>query len=255
MDNIFIFIIEVIGTFAFAISGIRLAAFRRFDWFGAYTVGLVTAIGGGTLRDLLLGIDVFWMQSWLYLGVTGVSLAVVILFRKLLVSSNRMLFIFDTLGLALFVVIGIQKTIATGYPMWVAIVMGAITGSFGGVLRDILINQEPLFFRKDIYATACAAGGLAYWAIMELGGSEIAMQTTCALMIVALRMCALRWNWSLPVLSYDAENQADIPFSVHREGTDFAPKARPDYTASAADHFHRAHPQPPTPPSTNTHNS
>ncbi len=169
MESVFLFIIEVIGTFAFAISGIRLAAFHRFDWFGAYTVGLVTAIGGGTLRDVLLDINVFWMQTWIYLGVTGVALAVVILFRKMLVSNNRMLFVFDTLGLALFVVIGIQKSLTEGYPMWVAIVMGGITGSFGGVLRDILINQEPLFFRKDIYATACVAGGLAYWGVKGCG--------------------------------------------------------------------------------------
>ena len=203
MESTFLFIIEVIGTFAFAISGIRLAAYRRFDWFGAYTVGLVTAIGGGTLRDLLLDIDVFWMQQWFYLGVTGVALAVVIMFRKLLVSNNKMLFVFDTLGLALFVVIGIQKSLAVGYPMWVAIVMGMITGAFGGVLRDILINQEPLFFRKDIYATACVAGGLAYWGVMALGCSEIAQQLTCAIIVIVLRTCALRWNWSLPVLSYD----------------------------------------------------
>lgn len=203
MESIFLTIIEVIGTAAFAISGIRLAAYHRFDWFGAYTVGLVTAIGGGTLRDLLLNIDVFWMQTWIYLGVTGVSLAVVILFRKLLVSNNRMLFIFDTLGLALFVVIGIQKTLAVGYPMWVAIVMGGITGAFGGVLRDILINQEPLFFRKDIYATACLAGGLAYWGVMACGASEIVQQLVCASIVIILRMCALKWNWSLPVLSYD----------------------------------------------------
>ncbi len=206
MDTIFLFIIEVVGTFAFAISGIRLAAFHRFDWFGAYTVGLVTAIGGGTLRDLLLGIDVFWMQTWIYIGVTAISLAIVILFRKMLVSNDRMLFIFDTLGLALFVVIGIQKTLAEEYPMWVAIVMGTITGSFGGVIRDILINQEPLFFRKDIYATACLAGGMAYCGVILAGGSDFAAQSLCAVTIIILRMCALRWNWSLPVLSYEAEN-------------------------------------------------
>lgn len=205
MDSIFLKIIEVIGTFAFAISGIRLAAFHRFDWFGAYTVGLVTAIGGGTLRDLLLGIDVFWMQDWIYLGVTAISLAIVVIFRKLLVSNNRMLFVFDTLGLALFVVIGIQKSLVVGYPMWVAIVMGTITGSFGGVLRDILINQEPLFFRKDVYATACLAGGFAYWLIMACGGGEIWQQTVCGVMIIAIRTCALRWNWQLPVLSYEPE--------------------------------------------------
>ena len=222
MDSIFLFIIEVIGTFAFAISGIRLAAFHRFDWFGAYTVGLVTAIGGGTLRDLLLNIDVFWMQTWIYLGVTGAALAVVIIFRKLLVSNNRMLFLFDTLGLALFVVIGIQKSLAEDYPMWVAIVMGGITGSFGGVLRDILINQEPLFFRKDIYATACLAGGLGYWSVLACGGSEIAQQTTCAITIIVLRMCALKWNWSLPVLSYDnsTEKPDDTTAACEEKTTD-----------------------------------
>lgn len=205
MESTFLFIIEVIGTFAFAISGIRLAAYRRFDWFGAYTVGLVTAIGGGTLRDVLLDIDVFWMQQWSYLAVTGIALAIVIIFRKMLVSSNRMLFVFDTLGLALFVVIGIQKSLAVAYPMWVAIVMGVITGSFGGVLRDILINQEPLFFRKDIYATACVAGGFVYWLVMALGAAEMMQQLACALVVVGLRMGALHWNWQLPVLSYDAE--------------------------------------------------
>lgn len=116
------------------------------------------------------------MQTFLYLGVTGISLAVVILFRKMLVSNNRMLFVFDTLGLALFVVIGIQKTLATGYPMWVAIVMGVITGSFGGVLRDILINEQPLFFRKDIYATACIAGGVVYWLAGSFGLGPVGCQ-------------------------------------------------------------------------------
>lgn len=206
MEDTFLFIIEVIGTFAFAISGIRLAAFKSFDWFGAYTVGLVTAIGGGTLRDVLLDIPVFWMQTWMYLAVTAVSLAVVIVFRKLLVSNDRMLFVFDTLGLALFVVIGIQKSITVGYPMWVAIVMGLITGSFGGVTRDILINETPLFFRKDIYATACAAGGLAYWGSSAVGLTPVTSQMICALTIILLRMCALKWNWSLPVLRYEPAN-------------------------------------------------
>ncbi|MDE5636045.1 MAG: TRIC cation channel family protein, partial [Muribaculaceae bacterium] len=127
MEDMFLFIIEVIGPVAFAISGIRLAAYKNFDLFGAYTVGLVTAIGGGTLRDLLLDIPVFWMQTWWYLAVTGLSLMIVILFKRVLVSHDRMLFVFDTIGLALFVVIGIQKTLAVGYPMWVAIVMGMLT--------------------------------------------------------------------------------------------------------------------------------
>ena len=199
----FLLVIEVIGTIAFAISGIRLAAYKNFDLFGAYTVGLVTAIGGGTLRDLLLDIPVFWMQTWLYLAVTGISLLIVILFKKVLVSHDRMLFIFDTIGLALFVVIGIQKSLAEGYPMWVAIVMGMITGSFGGVIRDILINEEPLFFRKDIYATACLAGGFAYWLIGYATPDPIVGQITCAFTVIVLRLLAIRYNWSLPVIKYD----------------------------------------------------
>ena len=205
----FLFIIEVIGTIAFAISGIRLAAYKKFDLFGAYTVGLVTAIGGGTLRDLLLDIPIFWMQTSWYLAVTGLSLLTVILFRRVLINHNKMLFIFDTVGLALFVVIGIQKSLMTGYPMWVAITMGMITGSFGGVLRDILINEEPLFFRKDIYATACIAGGVVYWISGLLGSNDIICQTTCAVTVIALRMLALHFNWSLPVIRYDKRSGND----------------------------------------------
>ena len=202
MESTFLFIIEAIGTFAFAISGIRLAAYKNFDLFGAYTIGLVTAIGGGTLRDLLLDIPVFWMQTWVYLAITGAALGIVIVFRKLLISMNRMLFIFDTIGLALFVVIGIQKTLAVDYPMWVAMIMGMITGAFGGVLRDILINEEPLFFRKDIYATAFLAGGLAYWGSNMLGWSDVTSQSICAVIVITLRIGALRYNWSLPQLRY-----------------------------------------------------
>ncbi|MDE6443047.1 MAG: trimeric intracellular cation channel family protein [Muribaculaceae bacterium] len=195
------FILEAIGTVAAAISGIRLAATKRFDWFGAYTIGLVTAIGGGTLRDLLLDIPVFWMQTWWYLAATALSLVTVIIFRKLLVSQDKILFIFDSIGLALFCDIGIHKTLAIDYPMWVATVMGIITGAFGGVIRDILINEEPLVFRKDIYATACLAGALVYWILLETGFSDLTQQLACAATIIVLRILALKYNLSLPILS------------------------------------------------------
>ncbi len=208
-DNLFIFVIEVLGTIAFAISGIRLAAAKSFDWFGAYIVGLVTAIGGGTLRDLLLGIPVFWMLSWMYLAVTFLSLVTVIVFRKALVKGMRTLFIFDAIGLALFVVVGIEKSFVAGFPAWVAIAMGIITGSFGGVTRDILINEEPLFFRKDIYATACLAGGLVYWLMMLIpDASPLVPQICCAVTVVGLRVLAVHYNWSLPLLKVDPK---DLP--------------------------------------------
>lgn len=208
--NLFLFVIEVLGTIAFAISGIRLAAAKSFDWFGAYVVGFVTAIGGGTLRDVLLDIPVFWMQSWMYVAVTFLSLVTVIVFRHILVKGLRTLFIFDAIGLALFVVVGIEKSLACGYPYWVAIIMGIITGSFGGVIRDILINVEPLFFRKDIYATACLAGGLIYWLIAGIAGlPAIWAQLACAVTVVGLRIAAVHYNWALPILKMDPKNLPD----------------------------------------------
>ena len=200
MESTLLLIIEIVGTIAFAISGIRLAAAKKFDWFGAYIVGLVTAIGGGTLRDILLDTTPFWMENGWYLAVTGISLAYVIMFRKQLVRLNSTFFFFDTIGLALFVVIGIQKTIAFGYPMWVAVVMGTITGAFGGVVRDILINEVPLIFRKDVYGTACIAGGLIYWRMIITGASPVIQQLTCAATVILIRLLAVKYNWSIPVL-------------------------------------------------------
>lgn len=208
-DLFFIFIIEMVGTVAFAISGIRLAAAKDFDWFGAYVVGLVTAIGGGTVRDLLLGTPVFWMQTPSFLIVTFLSLVTVLIFSKALVRGMRTLFLFDAIGLALFVVVGIEKSLAVGYDAWVAITMGIITGSFGGITRDILINELPLFFRKDIYATACLAGGLVYWLVSLIPGCvAIVSQIACAVTVIGLRILAYAYHWSLPILHVDP---SDLP--------------------------------------------
>lgn len=204
MDNTFLTIIELLGTVAFAISGIRLASAKKFDWFGAYVVGLVTAIGGGTIRDVMLGVPAFWMLNGMYLGVTALSLLFVIIFGRYIIRLTGTFFIFDTIGLALFVVVGMQKTLAVGYPFWVAIVMGTITGSAGGILRDILINEEPLIFRKDIYALACVLGGILYWIAASLGCDRVLTQVLAALTIVIVRFVAVKYHLSLPVLTgYD----------------------------------------------------
>ena len=205
MEQTLLFVIEVLVTLAFAVSGIRLAARKQFDWFGAYTIGVVTAIGGGTIRDLLLGAPPFWMLSWMYLTVTGLGFIIVMSFHKVLTSDSNSLFIFDAIGLALFVLTGLQKTLTYGYPMWVAIIMGMITGSFGSILRDVMINEEPLFFRKDIYATACLAGGFVYWGAASLSLSPVACQLMCAGTILFLRIGALHWGWHLPTMR-DFEN-------------------------------------------------
>ena len=137
----FVQILDFIGTFAFAISGIRLASAKRFDWFGAYVVGFVTAIGGGTIRDLLLDVTPGWMTDPIYLICTGLALLWVILFGKHLIHLHNTFFIFDSIGLALFTVVGVGKSIALGYPFWVAIIMGSITGAAGGVRLSSLLQS------------------------------------------------------------------------------------------------------------------
>jgi uncharacterized membrane protein YeiH len=203
----FLYIVEMVGAVACAISGIRWAALKSFDWFGAFIVGLVTAIGGGTLRDLLLGLPVFWVTSSKmfasYFLVTALSLPVVILLRSQLVRREKMLLVFDAIGLAMFTVIGIEKALAAGTTIYIAIAMGLVTGAFGGVMRDILINEEPLIFRKDIYAMACLLGGVVYWAALAMGAPQEACAISCAVAIVGLRMFALRFGWHLPTLHPD----------------------------------------------------
>ncbi|MCC8144502.1 MAG: trimeric intracellular cation channel family protein [Tannerellaceae bacterium] len=196
----FITLCDYTGTFAFAISGIRLASAKQFDWFGAYVVGLITAVGGGTVRDILLNTTPFWMEQTSYFTVTGLALVFVIVFRKYVIKLNNTFFIFDAIGLGLFVAVGIAKTLSFGFPMWVAIVMGTITGSFGGMIRDIIINEEPLIFRKDIYALACVAGGIVYYICITLGISDALVQLFTALGVIITRIIAVKYHISVPVL-------------------------------------------------------
>lgn len=142
-------LIEFIGTFAFALSGIRLASAKQFDVFGAWIVGMATAIGGGTFRDVMLGVNPFWMTNEIYFIWCALAVLFVHVFAKYLVKQKNTWFIFDTIGLALFNVVGIEKTLQMGFPMWTAITMGSVTGAAGGVIRDVLINEVPLIFRKE----------------------------------------------------------------------------------------------------------
>ncbi len=194
------FILEMLGTLAFAISGIRLASAKRFDWFGAYVVGFTTAIGGGTLRDVMLSMTPFWMLDSVYLVVTAVALGIVIVLGRYLIRLNNTFFIFDAIGLGLFTVVGIEKTLAAGFPLWVAVIMGTLTGAAGGVLRDILINEEPLIFRKEIYALACVFGGVVFWACEQVGITGAVLQITTAAAVIALRIVAVHYGLKLPTL-------------------------------------------------------
>ena len=193
-------VLEFLGTFAFAISGIRHAAAKHFDWFGGYVCGVAVAIGRGTIRDVMLGTSPFWTTNPFYLLCTAFALLFVIVCRKHLERLKNAWFVFDTLGLALFTIAGIQKSIAFGQPYWVAIIMGCITGAAGGVIRDILLNNEPVIFQKEIYATACVLGGVSYWAIVTLG-FPIEIATMCSFLITCvIRLVAVRYHIALPKL-------------------------------------------------------
>ncbi len=200
MQEIFILILEILGTSAFAISGIRLAAAKRFDWFGAYVVGLITAIGGGSIRDLLLDVTPFWMSDGIYLIVTAASLAIVILLGKKIVYLYNRFYIYDAIGLGFFAVVGMHKTLELGYPFWVAITMGVITGIAGGVIRDVIIGEMPLVFRKDIYAIACIGGGIVYWIFWGLKMDGPISQSASALTVILIRFLAVKYSWRFPVM-------------------------------------------------------
>lgn len=206
MNITFVNVCDFIGTLAFAISGIRLASAKHFDLFGAYVVGLTTAIGGGTLRDVMLGLSPFWMTNSFYLICTAIALVWVIIFRKLLVRQNNTWFLFDTIGLALFTVTGMEKTLQAGFPFWTAIIMGSITGAGGGVLRDVFINEVPLIFREEIYALACVIGGFGYWICARCNTPPLYCSIVCASIVILMRFLAVRYRLHLPILK--AENDS-----------------------------------------------
>lgn len=193
-------IIEFLGTFAFAISGIRHAAAKNFDWFGGYVCGIAVAIGGGTIRDVMLGTTPFWMTNPFYMLCTALALVLVVAFAKWIEPLKNAWFVFDTLGLALFTIAGIQKSIMLGQPYWVAIIMGCITGAAGGVIRDVLLNNEPVIFRKEIYAMASVFGGLAYWLVMHIDNRVELAVTISFAVTCTIRALAVRYHLSLPKL-------------------------------------------------------
>lgn len=198
-DNI-VLLLDFIGTFAFAISGIRLAMGENIDLFGAYVIGMLTAVGGGTIRDLLLGVTPFWLTTPTYVIITLISLLIVVVFRKQLVKMNEQLFLYDAIGLGFFTIVGMEKALMLGFPFWVALFMGVSTGSFGGLLRDICMNQVPLILRKDIYAMASVVGAAAYGILDLIGVQHIVVQVVSVMVVILTRVLCVKYHISLPVL-------------------------------------------------------
>lgn len=195
-----IYILDLVGTFVFAISGLRLAAKKDMDLFGAAVIAFVTAVGGGTTRDLLLGnTPVSWMQDIAYPIAILAALPFTLLFKKYIVNLKRTFFIFDTIGIALFTISGMQKGLMFDLHPSLAMVMGMVSATVGGVIRDILCNEIPLIFRKEIYATACLVGALVYYLLDSYStiNNDVSYLITVAV-IIAIRVLSIKFHWSLP---------------------------------------------------------
>jgi uncharacterized membrane protein YeiH len=202
----FIEIFDYTGTLVFAISGTLTAANKRLDFFGATVIGFVTAVGGGTLRDMMLGdTPVAWMRTINYFLVIVLGILITILFSRQVMKLRRTLFLFDTIGIAIFTIIGLNKALAFGIHPPLAVIMGITSAVVGGIIRDTLTNEVPLIFQKEIYATACIAGALVYLLLHYIGVSEVVNQSITILTIIAIRVVAVKYNISLPRLSINKD--------------------------------------------------
>ena len=200
--HFFMLSLEVVGAFAGAISGVRLASVKRFDWFGARVIGFITSAGGGTLRDILLRVEPFWMSDPTYLIVSALAVVSIWLFGRRFISGQITWFIFDTISISLFMMIGLHKAILHGYRPWCAVVLGVVTAVFGGIMRDICINEVPLIFRKELYALACAAGGILYFLLPFVGVESIYVRNIAGMaLIFVIRALAIKYHLGVPVLT------------------------------------------------------
>lgn len=193
-----ILICDYLGTFAFAISGALRAAHKNFDLFGGMFLGFVTAIGGGTLRDMMLNIPVAWLHNIWYFYIVIIGVAITFLFRQTIEKYTKTLFLFDTIGISVFTIIGMQKGLALDIHPILAVMMGILTAVFGGIVRDMMCADVPLIFKKKIYATACLVGGCIYLLLEWLSCPEIFSIIVASLVIFIVRTVSVIKNWSLP---------------------------------------------------------
>lgn len=190
---------DYIGTFVFAISGTLTAANKRLDFFGATVIGFVTAVGGGTLRDMMLGATpVAWMQDISYFWIIIAGIVVTIVFSKQVMQLKRTLFLFDTIGIATFTILGLKKALLMNIDPPLAVMMGLSSAVVGGVIRDTLCNELPLIFHREIYATACIFGAVVYLLLSYLGLDEIACEVSTVISIIIIRIVVVKYNIALP---------------------------------------------------------
>lgn len=191
--------IELLGTIAFAMSGAFAAMQKRFDPFGVLIISFVAAVGGGTIRDLLLDVPVFWMYDVIICLVIFLATVLAFIVKYFDKNFRVTLFLFDSFGLGLFTIIGIQKGLNADLHPIICVTLGTITGCFGGILRDILLNRIPLIFRKEIYATASIAGGTLFLLLLYFSTvTYTVLQVSTILLIVLIRTLAVKYHWQMP---------------------------------------------------------
>ena len=193
------YIAELIGTFSFATSGALAMADSDNDWLGASFTAFVTAIGGGTLRDVLLdSYPLAWIEDVTLLYAILAGLICTRIFYKYLVRLKRTLLLFDSLGISLFAIVGTEKALSVGVSPEVAAIMGMFSAVMGGVIRDTLVNETPVIFRKEIYASACLAGAVFYLIMSAIGMDRDLNVIISVSIIVIIRLVAVKYHLSLP---------------------------------------------------------
>ena len=194
-------IVDILGIISFAISGALVAMNKRMDPFGVLIIAFVTAVGGGTLRDVMIGIEpVSWMKNMTFVYVIISSAVFAVIFRKRISYLRKSLFLFDTIGIALYTVVGVETGLVAGLHPLICIALGTMTACFGGVLRDILCNEIPVIFRKEIYATACILGGLTYFLLLQFLEDRNYLFVIAGIVVITIRLIAVRYKISLPSL-------------------------------------------------------
>ena len=202
--------IELLGTVAFAMSGSFAAMQKRLDPFGVLIIAFITSVGGGTVRDLLLDVPVFWMHDLIMCTVIFITCIFSMIFKSIENKFQVTLFIFDSFGLGLFTIVGIQKGLNADLHPLICLTLGTITGCFGGIIRDILLNRIPLIFRKEIYATACIVGGSVFLLFINYTSlSYTFVQISTILLIVSIRTLAVKYHWQMPKF-YGVEQNSEM---------------------------------------------
>ena len=199
-----IYTIDILGTFAFAISGALVAKKKNFDIFGVIIIAFVTAVGGGMLRDVLINAHpINWIGDLNYIWTILIAVGIVYLFRSKIAPLGKTMFLFDTVGISVFTLLGLQKGLNFNLHPFVALIMGMVSAVFGGVIRDVLTRKVPLIFKKEIYASACLTGGLVYLFLRFLKVPENIQFGISALVIILIRLIVVRYKLELPKIKED----------------------------------------------------